>query len=321
MKLRNRKSSGTGVSLQSQLVLLVSAELVLSVLLAFGVDYLLGKWFNVDAGSFQVLELLGICLLIGIFVTRFLSIRFFDPIKQLGLAMSKVSDGDFSVRLKAKHNAKEIGQIYTDFNMMVGELSSTEILQTSFVSNVSHEFKTPIAAIEGYSTLLQDGENLSEQQREYVNKIIFNSKRLSVLTGNILLLSKLETQSIPTNQTVFRLDEQIRMSIVSLEPAWETKKMDFDVELDSAEYYGNESLLHHVWDNLIGNAIKFSPEQGQIKIRLQKHLSKLVSACCFSLLNAFIQLSTTIRCTAPSTMRYRFASSSYYRIFFGSSIW
>ena len=118
--------------------------------------------------------------------------------------------------------------------------------------------------------MLQNSDNLNPQQREYVEKIIFNTRRLSSLTGSILLLSKIENQAIPTNQSRFRLDEQIRQSILVLEPEWERKDIAFDVELEEISYYGNENLLHHVWDNLISNAIKFSPHGSTLTIRLSR---------------------------------------------------
>ena len=154
---------------------------------------------------------------------------------------------------------------------MPQELRSTEILQTDFVSSVSHEFKTPINAIEGYATLLQDTDGISEEEREqYVEKIMFNTKRLSSLVGNILLLSKIDNQSIGSKATRFRLDEQIRQSIMLLEPEWVKKDIEFDVDLDDISINGNEALLHHVWDNLIGNAIKFNPQGGSISLRLKE---------------------------------------------------
>jgi signal transduction histidine kinase len=166
-------------------------------------------------------------------------------------------------------------EIYTGFNLMAHELSSTEILQTDFVSNVSHEFKTPINAIEGYSTLLQGSENLDDEQKEYIEKILFNTQRLSSLVGSILLLSKLENQQIPTNQTEYRLDEQIRQSVVALESAWVQKDIELDVELDRVSYLGNEQMMRHVWDNLISNAVKFSPQGGTVKLCLTQKARKL----------------------------------------------
>ena len=258
------------LSLRFRLMLLVSAELVVCILLALAVYYLLADLIPINQTLLLILDLVVVSLTIGTVVTNYLSKYFFAPIKKLRQAMEKVADGDFSVRLEDHSSSNEIMEVYSGFNLMVSDLSATEILQTDFVSNVSHEFKTPINAIEGYSMLLQDGENLTDGQREYVEKIVYNTQRLSTLVGGILLLSKIENQSIPTGQASYRLDEQIRQSIVALEPAWVKKDVEFDVELDSVEYVGNEAVMHHVWDNLIGNAIKFGPQCGVIRIRLTK---------------------------------------------------
>ena len=157
-------------------------------------------------------------------LNNFLSIRYFGPVLKLKKAMQQVAEGDFSIRLETEKQMKEIQDIYSNFNLMVQELEATEILQTDFVSNVSHEFKTPISAIEGYATLLQNGDMpISEEQEQYINKILFNTRRLSHLAGNILLLSKIEHQAIQTHQNWYRLDEQIRQSIVLMEPKWSEK--------------------------------------------------------------------------------------------------
>ncbi len=270
-----RREQRNRFSLRTRLTAFVTIEMLVCVLIAYGLDQLLNRVLPFGWTVPLELELLGSCLLIGILVTSQLSKFFFNPIKKLRGAMDKIADGDFSVRLEEKSTSKEIMEIYTGFNLMAHELSGTEILQTDFASNVSHEFKTPINAIEGYSTLLQDSDNLSEYQREYVDKILFNTQRLSSLVGSILLLSKLENQQIPTNKTEYRLDEQIRQSIVALEPAWAAKDIEFDVELDRVDYLGNEPMMRHVWDNLLSNAIKFSPESGAVKLQLIKKMKKL----------------------------------------------
>lgn len=263
-----RAQKGKGPNLRLRMTLLVTAELVGSVLLALALYLLLVDVIPLNSNLLLFLDLVVISLLVGGVVTSFLSQAFFDPIRKLRSAMEKVADGDFSVRLEESSSSKEIMEIYSGFNLMVQELAATEILQTDFVSNVSHEFKTPISAIEGYSMLLQDNENLLPEQKQYVDKIVFNAERLSSLVGSILLLSRLENQQIPTGQSSYRLDEQIRQSIVALEPAWEKKEMEFDVEMESLDYVGNEPMMRHVWDNIIGNAIKFGPRQGLIRIRL-----------------------------------------------------
>ncbi len=267
-----RSTKGNWVSLNTRLTMIVVAEVLLCVLLSFGIISLVNILVpELDNKVPLVIQTALLSLIVVAVCTRLLSRIFFDPIKQLRNAMQKVADGDFSVRLDPTLKvSREMQEVYAGFNLMMEELSATEILQTDFVSNVSHEFKTPINAIEGYTTLLQDCENLSGDQQEYVDKILFNTGRLSTLVGNILLLSKIENQSIRTNKTRFRLDEQIRQSIVALEPRWTQKDIEIDADLESIEYTGSENLLHHVWDNIIGNAIKFGPDGGEVCVRLWK---------------------------------------------------
>lgn len=282
-----RKQKKPFFNLRIRLMLFVTLELIASIVLAYIVDFfindiiltVLNRYIFKNILSFEVtfplwIDLLIISLLVGIFATFGLSLWLLRPIKKLEKAMAKVADGDFSVRIHDESSSHEIQRIYAGFNLMTEELTSTEILQTDFVSNVSHEFKTPINAIEGYSMLLQDSDNLTEEQNEYVNKILFNTNRLSTLTGSILLLSKLENQKISTNNSVIRLDEQIRETIVALEPLWEQRNTDFDIEMEVVEYFGNEMLMHHVWSNLIGNAIKFGPVDGTVRIRLYTNKKK-----------------------------------------------
>lgn len=276
-----RKQKKPVFDLRIRLMLFVTLELLASVILAYIVDFIindtilpiLNKYVFLRLLSFEVtfpfwIDLVLISILVGIFATFGLSLWILQPIKKLEKAMEKVADGDFSVRIRTESSSSEIQQIYAGFNLMAEELASTEILQTDFVSNVSHEFKTPINAIEGYSMLLQGSDDLTEEQNEYVEKILFNTHRLSTLTGSILLLSKIENQKIATKNSVIRLDEQIRETIVALEPLWENKNTDFDIEMEDVEYFGNEMLMHHVWSNLIGNAIKFSPVNSTVRIRL-----------------------------------------------------
>ena len=263
-------------NLRVRMTLLVSAELLSSALLAIGVAALVRPYVDENSRFLLPIVLVVTSVIVGAVVTSITSKLFFDPVKKLGEAMEKVADGDFSVRLEDKSSSKEIMEVYTGFNMMAHELGAIEMLQSDFVSNVSHEFKTPINAIEGYSMLLQGSENLDEDQAKYVEKILFNTNRLSTLVGSILLLSKLENRQIQTNQTRYRLDEQIRQSIVLKEPEWEKKDIEFDVEMDSIEYVGNEPMMRHVWDNLIGNAIKFGPRCGLVSIALTRKDGKIL---------------------------------------------
>ena len=243
---------------------------LLSTALAMFIVWLLNRRFGVWLGMPYTIRVLLICILSGAAIAVGLSKIFVSPMMKLGDAMRKVAGGDFSVRLDCTSRIHDVREVYDSFNTMVKELGNTETLQTDFVSNVSHEFKTPINAIEGYASLLQDSQLTDEQKNAYIDKIIFNTRRLSDLVGNILLLSKVNNQTISPKTSTFRLDEQVRQSILALESKWENKEIEFDIDLDEIEYTGFENLLSHVWLNLIDNAVKFSPQNGQIRIRLKQ---------------------------------------------------
>lgn len=258
------------VTLRVKFFLICMAEFVVVVLLSELAGWLLRRWLGVTVSIPIFVWAILFSVVVGGAITKFISRSFIDPITQLGKAMKEVANGNFQVTAQCRSRLKEVNDIYASFNLMVKELGATETLQTDFISNVSHEFKTPINAIEGYASLLQDHQQSQAEQDAYIEKILFNTHRLSTLTGNILLLSKINNQSIHPQRTVFRLDEQVRQAIVALEQKWTEKDIDFDVELDKISYSGYESLLIHVWSNLIDNAIKFDPHGGMIALRLRQ---------------------------------------------------
>jgi signal transduction histidine kinase len=151
---------------------------------------------------------------------------------------------------------------------MAQELQSIEYLQKDFISNVSHEFKTPIASIQGFATLLKSPETTEEERQEYTSIIIKESQRLSRLSQNLLRLSKLEYQQRLTSEEKFSLDEQLRQTVLLLEPEWAPKEIRWDVNLENTVIHGDAELMQQVWINLLGNAIKFSPQGGEIALSL-----------------------------------------------------
>lgn len=191
-------------------------------------------------------------------------------------AIQQVAKGNFDVVLNEKTPIVEFREIAQNFNAMTRELAGTEILRNDFVENVSHEFKTPLTAIEGYATLLQQ-KNLTEEKRiEYTQKILLSTRRLSSLTGNILLLSRLENQEIAVKKECYCLDEQLREIILLLEPSWSSKQLALDIDLADCSCTANHELMAQVWQNLIGNAIKFTQEKGTIKVLLYRKANSVI---------------------------------------------
>lgn len=193
------------------------------------------------------------------------------PIRKIGDAFHEVSEGNFSVSVSEDWKIDEIREMSKQFNAMTHDLSNIETLHTDFVANVSHEFKTPISSIEGYATLLQNPALSEEKRLRYTQKILENSRRLSNLTSNMLLLTKLENQEMVKDKKQFRLDEQIRKTILLLEDKWTKKKIEFNLDLPFQMYYGSEMLLEQVWFNILDNAIKHSKEEGIIEIRIKNN--------------------------------------------------
>ncbi|MFV0561188.1 MAG: sensor histidine kinase [Enterococcus sp.] len=205
---------------------------------------------------------------IGTGIAGFVAQRILRPINRLRIQMSEVAKGDFTRHLDEKKAIYEVQQLYQDFNTMVTELNSIETLRNDFVSNVSHEFKTPLATIQGYVQLLQN-ESLDEEERSrFLQRILASTAQLSQLTENILKINKLENQGAKFEKKTYRLDEQIREVILFLQPKWEKLSIEWNIEMPLSLYNGNEELLYQVWLNVIDNAIKYSHEGGLIKIVL-----------------------------------------------------
>ena len=192
------------------------------------------------------------------------------PVREVKKAMHRVEKGDFSQRLEVTGFNGEIDELIESYNKMAQELGGIEMFRENFINSFSHEFKTPIVSIQGFAKQLKK-ENLSEEKKqEYIDIIISESKRLTNLSSNILMLSKLENQQIITDKTSFSLDEQIRNCILLLEKQWTAKDISFDIDMQEIQYTTNAEMLSQVWVNIIGNAIKFSPEGSSIRVKLFK---------------------------------------------------
>lgn len=226
------------------------------------------------------ITLLIMSIFIATSVNFFVGKKVLKPISAFSKAMMDVAKGDFRVKLNYGGVVEELNEMSINFNTMVHELGNIETLRSDFVVSVSHEFKTPLTSIEGYATIIQNPELTEEQKNECAQIIIDSTKQLAKLSSNILMISDLENKEIITNKVEFRLDEQIRQAILFLEPIWDSKKINFNIDLDPGRYFGNAELLMQVWINIIGNAIKFTPKNGEISIGLKDnptHLKVIIS--------------------------------------------
>lgn len=204
-------------------------------------------------------------LLVGKMIVR--------PIRKLTKATERIAAGDFNIDLE-NHRHDELGTLISSFNQMAKELKTIEILRNDFISDISHEFKTPLTSIEGYTKLLNICDE--EEREEYIDIIVEETKRLSTLATNILTLNKIENENASLYMEEFSMDEQIRKAILLLENKWCEKDIELEIDLESIQYKGNQNLMYQVWLNLIDNAIKFSPKGQIVEIKLYKQKDKVI---------------------------------------------
>ena len=203
------------------------------------------------------------------------SMRIADPVKQLTRASEQVAQGDYGVRVPPGSNA-EINELITAFNSMIAAIGKSDRAQRDFISNVSHEFRTPIASIKGNTRLLQLPGLTEEERQRIVADIAAESDRLSRLSTALLRLSALDAGARDDAFAPERLDEQLRQVIAQLDAVWADHRTEWEIDLEQVTIVTDGELLRQVWVNLIENALKFSPEGSPITVTLKQDGQKAV---------------------------------------------
>lgn len=219
-----------------------------------------------------------ICLVISAVIITIFIRRFTSPLTMLSRATNEIAKGNFDVKISAdrqSYNQSEMSQLISNFNRMAKELSQNELMRKDFINSVSHEFKTPIASISGFATMLKKDDLTDEEKEEFTNIIISESRRLTNLSTNILKLARLDSVEFVDKTKAYSLDEQLRNCVLILEPKWSEKNIELDIELDEVMINADEELLTQAWINILDNAIKFTAQNGEIKVLLKKENDKI----------------------------------------------
>lgn len=276
-----RKISMTALLTLNIFFIIFMLMALVSVLVYLGVDggFLVQDGTVTLGGGLVIINTFSILVAVSmvIMIRRVL----IQPIKEIMAAMGKVAGGDFDVRIDlddSTYRPREVREFARSFNKAAEELSGTEILRKDFINNFSHEFKTPIVSISGFADLLIEEDLPEEDRKEFLMIIRDESRRLAELATNILTLNRVESQTILRDKEMFRIDEQVRQSVLVTEQKWRDKELDFQVDLDETEYNGNPLLLKEVWLNILDNAAKFSPEGGVIGVTLQRKGDGIIAA-------------------------------------------
>lgn len=228
-------------------------------------------WNDIVQSALPVLYWSCVAAGLTLFTRKKMKDTYEEPLHKLAEATEQVANGDFSVYVPTIHTSDRLDYLdvmILDFNKMVEELGSVETLKTDFVSNVSHEMKTPIAIIKNYAELLQTGKGTEEDRLEYARNIEEAAGRLSSLISNILRLNKLEHQQIDPEIESYDLCGQLEACILNYEEMWDEKDLDLEVDLEEKTVVdADKSLMELVWNNLLSNAIKFTEPGGRVAVR------------------------------------------------------
>ncbi len=193
------------------------------------------------------------------------------PVRVITAATEKIMSGDFSVRVEPFRGSgiEGFNRVGEAINAMAAELSGVETLRADFISNVSHEMKTPLSVMHNYGTLLQDPELPAETRVEYARAVTDASRRLSDMMTNILKLNRLENQQIYPRSETFDLGEQLCECLLQYESVWERKGISLQTDVaEDLLVTADAELLSLVWNNLFSNAFKFTEDGGTVTLTL-----------------------------------------------------
>ena len=212
--------------------------------------------------------ILGCVFLTGSIVFLVIADIIVKPLTRLTNAIKELSNGNYNVRVD-NVGQDEISKLNQGFNQMARQLAKQDETRQKFISDISHEFQTPLTSIQGFANILKEEDLPKEQRVKYANIILYNSKRLSSLAKNMLQLTLLDREEIELELTV----EQMNRVISTQENQAMEKNIEIVFEMPKKEIFieGDEQRLEQVWTNIISNAIKYTNEGGLITITMKKN--------------------------------------------------
>lgn len=204
------------------------------------------------------------------FIAMLYFLRFLiRPIVKLTAATKRIANEQFDEELPVK-SKDEIGQLTISFNKMTKQLQENDLLRKEFISNVSHDFQSPLQNVQGYAQLLQAEQLTVENRLQYAIIIQEEMNRLSILTKQILLLTSIEQSSRILKKEPYAIDRQIKEIVHKYHWIVEEKHIELLLQTPPTLFNGDASLMEHVFDNLLSNAIKYNQNGGAIEIRIVK---------------------------------------------------
>lgn len=250
---------------------------ILTFILSFGLTIVIGLLiifilnkvspnFNLSPHIIMFISLLSSSFL-GCMTSCYINKKVVKRTSEINNSLNKAMLGDFTSYIELPKKNTMFYDLVFNFNKLLKELNSNQLLKEDFVSNFSHEFKTPIVSIKGYAELLAEDDSIKEEDKQkYLNVIIEESKRLVSLSKQTMLLCKLDNDEIIIGRERFNLKRQLEECVLLLDNQLKEKNITVDFKLNDIDFYTNKNMLKEVWINIINNSIKYSNDSGHIDI-------------------------------------------------------
>ncbi|MBO5212825.1 MAG: HAMP domain-containing histidine kinase [Clostridia bacterium] len=271
MKQRSNKRHPLSVFFGHVIVFLTVSAIVTVALLFYGVVSKKAEenYWVISAVMLLVIVFLSTLFTLADVIRRKITVD--TPVEKILAATEKMAKGDFSVYLSPMHSYgyyDSYDLITDNINMLAAELKKSEMMKNDFISNISHEIKTPLSIIRSYVTLMQEPDIDEKTRTGYAKTVVDATQRLTDLVSNILKLSRLENNESLIEMSRVRLDTQLEECIIAFESIIDKKMLNIEAELDPVSVISSPSYTEIIWNNLISNAIKFTPEGGTVAISL-----------------------------------------------------
>lgn len=235
---------------------------------------------DVQAARNEVVRLFIVSSIAGILVSLFLGFFFSRqlsaPLKQMSQTARRISSGQFSERIIIR-SQDEFGQLAISFNEMVEALSQLERVRRDFVGSVSHELRTPLTSMKGFVDGIIDGTVPAERQKDCLLIVRDETHRMHRMVNDLLDLTKMEAGGVGLVMEIFDLCEMIRICVISLQQQLIEKSLEFEADFENERMYtkADRDSIQRLLLNLLQNAIKFTPNGGNIRVSVRSQRDKL----------------------------------------------
>lgn len=230
-----------------------------------------------------------VAMLISLGLIYIEALHIAKPLKEINNAVLEIASGKFDKRVSVNTH-DEVAQLASSFNYMADSLTHLEEMRTSFISDISHELRTPMTSISGFVQGILDGTIPKEKEKEYLEIVLDESTRLARLTNEMFEMTKMNSPEYKLSVKKFDVNEVIRRCIISAEQKMEAKELEMDVwfENDTENVLADQDAIKRVIINLLDNAVKFSFPKNTIEIKVYENGKKV----CVDVVNCGVGIAS-----------------------------